>query len=114
MQLRTAPSSMHNQIGFYPGNENFDRFVDKKQKQLDDLYSALLKVGITPTHKVYIPWAIGFVDVTDPSTWDNDKIRCYWVSLYSYIDHCDRYDRLFISNSWKNPDAIIFEQIIDI
>ena len=106
MQLRTTPNPVHRLIGSYPGHPRFDQFLAERDQLANDLYDSLLYAGITPTHKVYIPWAVGFVDVTDPTAWNNNgKICCYWLSLDSSIEH---------PNQWKDPDAIIFEQILDI
>jgi hypothetical protein len=104
-ELRSEPSNLHKQINFYPGNPHFDSFFNDQQDLLKELYEALTATGITPTHRVYMPWAVGFVDVTDPTVWDDTgKIRCFWVSPYSIADP---------AYSWKNPDAIIFDQILE-
>jgi hypothetical protein len=102
--LRSAPSNLHKQIGFYPGSTSFDRFFNDQQEELKAFFHALTIAGITPTHRVYMPWAIGFVDVTDPTVWNAGKIRCYWLLPYSIADP---------AYSWKNPDEAVFEQILN-
>lgn len=97
MFLRSEPSNLHKKINFYPGNP----FFNDQENKLKALFHALTSTGITPTHRVYMPWAVGFVDVTDPTVWDDTgKIRCFWVSAYSIADP---------AYSWKNPDMIIFQ-----